>query len=125
VKNSPVRNLVPLCLACLLGTTLAAHETAATTGKDLYRSCLVGDTGAGTQFCVDYVHGFIDGMIMGYTAHETAHGYCPPATGVSVARGRAVIEQWLRDHPERLDTDASILAGLALSEAFPCPAAPH
>ncbi len=69
-----------------------------------------------------YLHGFIDGMIMGYTAHGTVRGYCPPVTGVTVARGRAIVEQWLRDHPERLDTDAGILAGLALSEAFPCKA---
>ena len=125
MTNSSVRNLFPLCLACLLGATLGARETAATTEKELYQSCLVGGHRAKTQFCTDYVQGFIDGMIMGYTAHGTVRGYCPPATGVSVARGRAIIETWLRDHPERLDTDASILAGLALSEAFPCKTAPR
>lgn len=116
---------MPLCLACLLGTTLAAQETLATTGKELFQSCLAGNKSAGTQFCSDYVRGFIDGMIMGYTARATVRGYCPPATGVSVARGRAIIETWLHDHPERLDTDAGILAGLALSEAFPCKSEPH
>ena len=115
-----VKNLVVLCLACFPVTILGARETAATTGKELYRSCIAGDQSAATQFCTDYIHGFVDGMIMGYTAHGTVHGYCPPPTGVAVARGRAIIRTWLHDHPERLDTDAGISAGLALSEAFPC-----
>jgi hypothetical protein len=124
-KDCSVRNLFLLCLACLLGTTLGVHETAATTGKELYQSCLAGDKSAETEFCSAYVHGFIDGMIMGYTAHGTVRGYCPPVSGVSAAQGRAIIETWLHDHPERLDTDAGILAGLALSEAFPCKSEPH
>jgi hypothetical protein len=120
-----VKNLLPLCLACVLGVTLRTHESAATTGKELYQSCLAEKQSAESQLCSAYVHGFVDGMIMGYTAHGTVRGYCPPVTGVSVARARTIIESWLHDHPERLDTDAGILAGLALSETFPCKTEPH
>lgn len=99
----------------------AQPDADATTGKELYQSCIAKNAD-GKLDCATYLHGFIDGMIMGYTAHGTVRGYCPPVTGVPVARGRAIVEQWLRDHPERLDTDAGILTGLALSEAFPCKA---
>lgn len=116
-----MRYFVALGFACLLGIALQTREAAATSGKELYESCLARSAKSARGVdCAAYIHGFIDGMIMGYTAHGTARGYCPPVTGVSVAHGRAIIEKWLRDHPERLNTDAGILAGLALSEAYPC-----
>jgi hypothetical protein len=108
-------------MTCLVGVTLLTREAAATSGKELYESCLAKEAkNTETVNCAAYIHGFIDGMIMGYTARDTVRGYCPPVTGVSVARGRAIIEKWMHDHPERLGTEAGILAGLALSEAFPC-----
>ncbi len=116
-----MKSVVLFCLTCLLGLMLRGPGADATTGKELYESCITKNTDRKLD-CMAYLHGFIDGMIMGYTAHGTVRGYCPPVTGVTVARGRAIVEQWLRDHPERLDTDAGILAGLALSEAFPCKA---
>jgi hypothetical protein len=113
--------IVALCLACLLDITLGVGHAGATTGKELYESCVAksAQSARGVD-CAAYIHGFVDGMIMGYTAHGTNRGYCPPVAGISVAHGRAISEKWLRDHPERLNTDAGILAGLALSEAFPC-----
>lgn len=109
------------CLACFVGLMLRGAGADAATGKELYESCAAKNADRKLD-CTAYLRGFIDGMIMGYTAHGTVRGYCPPVTGVPVARGRAIVEQWLRDHPERLNTDAGILAGLALSEAYPCKA---
>ena len=118
-----MRILFPLLLAGALATAYA-HPSAATTGKELYAACTAN--GGGTSLdCAAYVQGFVDGMIMGYTAHGTVRGYCPPVGGVTVARGRAIIEGWLRDHPERLGGNAGILAGLALAEAYPCKGATH
>ncbi len=116
-----MRPIFVLGFACLLGIAVQAEQAAATSGKQLYKSCLAKSAkSTRSSDCAAYIHGFIDGMIMGYTAHGTSRGYCPPVTGVSVAHGRAIVEKWLRDHPERLNTDAGILAGLALSEAYPC-----
>jgi hypothetical protein len=115
-----MKNAALILLACLLGVALS-HPATAYSGKELYRSCAAKNaTRAEVEGCTAYVRGFVDGMIMGYTAHGTVRGYCPPVTGVSVAKGRAIIEKFLREHPERLSTEARILAGLALSEAFPC-----
>jgi hypothetical protein len=106
--------------ACLSGVALS-QPARAYSGAELYQSCANADTGSADNLaCAAYVSGFIDGMIMGYTAHGTVRGYCPPVTGVAVATGRAIIEKYLREHPEKRKTEASILAGLALSEAFPC-----
>lgn len=116
-----MRFIFVLGLACLVGVASQSRPAAATSGKELYESCLAKSAKAAHGVdCAAYIHGFIDGMIMGYTAHGTSRGYCPPVTGVSVAQGRAIVEKWLRDHPERLSSDAGILAGLALSEAYPC-----
>jgi hypothetical protein len=114
-----MKKIVVLGFACLVGIAAHAAESPALTGKELYQSCSTKKASS-EPICTAYVHGFIDGMIMGYTAHGTSRGYCPPVTGVSVARGRAIIEKWLRDHPERLKTEAGILSGLALAEAYPC-----
>lgn len=114
-----MKHIVLLSLAGAIAVALPATRSAALTGNELYQSCSAGKAG-GNQRCDDYIHGFIDGMIMGYTANGTSRGYCPPVTGVPVAKGRAIIETWLREHPERLKGEAGILSGLALAEAFPC-----
>ena len=85
--------IVALCLACLLDITLGVGHAGATTGKELYESCVAksAQSARGVD-CAAYIHGFVDGMIMGYTAHGTNRGYCPPVAGISVAHGRAIIE---------------------------------
>ncbi|HEX4111876.1 MAG TPA: Rap1a/Tai family immunity protein [Stellaceae bacterium] len=114
-----MKKIIMLCLLSPFGIAMWPHDAAALTGKELYQSCST-QKASSELTCIAYVHGFIDGMIMGYTAHGTSRGYCPPVTGISVARGRSIIEKWLRGHPERLKTEASILSGLALAEAYPC-----
>jgi hypothetical protein len=118
-----MKKFLVLSLACLVGVASHAGRAAVTSGKELYDSCQAKNakSAAGDE-CLAYIHGFVDGMIMGYTAHGTTRGYCPPVSGVSAAQGLAIIEKWLHDHPERLGTDAGISAGLALSEAYPCKA---
>jgi hypothetical protein len=113
-----VRIFFPLLIAGAIAAA-CAHPAAATTGKELYAACTAKGGGKNLD-CAAYIHGFVDGMIMGYTAHGTVRGYCPPVSGIAPARGRAIVETWLREHPERLGGDAGILAGLALAEAYPC-----
>lgn len=115
-----MKSAARLLLLCLLGVALSPPASAYS-GAELYQSCSNGDAGSADNLaCAAYVRGFVDGMIMGYTAHGTVRGYCPPVSGISVTTGRAIIEKYLREHPEKRKTDASILAGLALSEAYPC-----
>jgi hypothetical protein len=116
-----MKNILLFCLLVLVAITVRPDTADALTGKELAQSCSAKNgKSAESLTCAGYVRGFIDGMIMGYTAHGTSRGYCPPMTGISVPQGRTIIEKWLRDHPERMKTDASILAGLALAEAYPC-----
>jgi hypothetical protein len=74
---------------------------------------------AAAQTCVAFVDGFIWGH--GWAAWRTQQDmyYCPPE-GFSVAQAVPAVVEYLRAHPERLDTASHILTFAALSYAFPC-----
>jgi hypothetical protein len=71
------------------------------------------------QTCIAFVDGFIWGH--GWAVWRTNRDmyYCPPEE-FSVAQAVPAVVQYLRAHPERLDTDSHVLIFAALSYAFPC-----
>ena len=119
--------------AALISTGAAARENSFAgrsrteasgselTGADLYRKCLKGDKAANELECRGFVEGFLSGLQIGGVISQTKWTYCRPAAGVSVDRGRDIIEDYLRDHPEAQSEEAGISAAAALSRAFPCP----
>ena len=65
----------------------------------------------------------VDGFIWGHGwaawRQNSPMYYCPPDR-FSAAEGVPALVQYLRTHPERLDSEAHILTFAALSSAYPC-----
>jgi hypothetical protein len=74
---------------------------------------------ADAQTCLAFVDGFLWGH--GWAVWRTNRDmyYCPPEE-LSAAQAIPMIVDYLRAHPERLETDAHVLTFSALSYAFPC-----
>ena len=90
-------------------------------GTLLYRDCHEKTRSIGDAMCVAYIHGFLDGLVIGRVAGEqNPPVLCPPKDGIEVDQGRLIIEKYLRDHPERLHEEAGLLAAAAMLDAFPC-----
>jgi Rap1a immunity proteins len=113
-------------LLCLCVPGLTAYANAAVmTGTELYSACTQQGKDTSSPFCNAYIHGFLDGMTMGYAAHGTVAKYCLPADGIELTQGRLIIEKYLRDHPDKLNQNAAVLAGFAMMDAFPCNPLPN
>lgn len=102
-----------LAIGLLLSATASADDLS---GVQLSEYCTNHDGNTKETLCVAYVHGLLDGLMMGSFGR-----YCPPKDGVAVPQGRLIIEKFMRDHPEMLHKQAGVVAGVALATAFPCP----
>jgi Rap1a immunity proteins len=69
--------------------------------------------------CIGFVDGFIWGHGWAAWRQNSPMYYCPPDR-FSAAEGVPALVQYLRTHPERLDSEAHILTFAALSSAYPC-----
>jgi len=56
---------------------------------------------------------------MGFGLAEQGMRYCPPDK-VSGVQATAIVEKYMRDHPEKLNNAVNAIIPLALLEAFPC-----
>jgi|ERR1700730_3780606 hypothetical protein len=93
----------------------ASTNANALTGLNLYQSCQEKSQSALDFACIAYVHGFLDGIAFGRgIGMKAPKVYCPPKAGISVDQGRLIIEKYLRNHPEKLHTEAGELAFSAL-----------
>lgn len=82
-------------------------------------------------WCLGYVKGYADahayasvvvGRSLGKKTISNTDGilYCPPPT-VTYDQLATIVINYLKQHPEQLKYDTEVLAGQALSNAFPCP----
>jgi hypothetical protein len=115
-----MRTTIALLFLCLPGLAIYADAAEAMTGTELYTVCSQRGKDTSSSLCGAYIHGFLDGMTMGYVAHDSVEKYCPPEDGIAITQGRLIIEKYLRDHPDKLNQDASLLAAFAMMDAFPC-----
>jgi hypothetical protein len=98
----------------------ASTNAKALDGVTLYQSCQA-KPGALELSCIAYVHGFLDGIAIGRVIGMKAPNlFCPPKEGISVVQGRLIIEKYLKNHPDKLHTDAGDLVFNALMDAFHC-----
>jgi hypothetical protein len=74
--------------------------------------------------CIGFVDGFIWGHGWAAWRQSSPMYYCPP-DGFSASEGVPALMQYLRAHPERLDSEAHILTFAALSSAYPCEPVPQ
>ena len=106
----PIQIIAGLVLSAALVSP--AH---ATTGKELKGFCDAEEQSWREGFCTGYITGVF----------ETLDGqqqklYCAP-DGLLNQRMWAVIEKYLRDHPEEWHEYADEIVMQAFIEAFPCP----
>jgi hypothetical protein len=76
-------------------------------GNQLYEDCSVNNS-----FCFGYVAGTADAFSKDRTA-------CVEK-GVTVRQAVDIVMNYLRENPKYLQVSASLLAGTALGQAFPC-----
>jgi hypothetical protein len=79
------------------------------TGNEFLREC----EPTPTAFCL--------GVAAGYSDMLAVNGQICKQHSVTVAQVKDVIVKFLREHPENRHYSAASLAGVALTDAFPCP----
>ena len=81
-------------------------------GKAFYDRCNIPEDPQKQVYCLGYVAGTSDVL-------NLTRSVCTPE-GIHTSQTLNVIVNYVRAHPERRDEPVSLLAGLALREAFPC-----
>lgn len=99
-----------LLARCELAMRLLEPGPAAELNRDEYGNAMS---------CIGFVDGFIWGHGWAAWRQNSPMYYCPPDR-FSAAEGVPALVQYLRTHPERLDSEAHILTFAALSSAYPC-----
>ena len=69
--------------------------------------------------CFGYIEGFHDSYMLVNTLNATSSIYCFPEQA-DLGQIRKVVSLYLKNQPEKLHADASILLMNAFVEAFPC-----
>lgn len=102
-----------------LGLAAQPTGTPMMSGMTLFQACEFTDSPALQGVCSSYIAGVASGVAVGmyYSQHNIT--YCPPAN-VTGEQLMLVVEKYLRDHPEQLNYDASLIIGQALHVNFPC-----
>ena len=104
-----------LLARCELAIRLLDQDTATSLSRDEY-----GDA----MSCIGFVDGFIWGHGWAAWRQNSPMYYCPPE-GFSATRGVPALVQYLRAHPDRLDSEAHLLTFAALSNEYPCEPVPQ
>ena len=78
------------------------------------------DNGVDTGHCLGVVKGVRATMSYFYSELPKAYKTCFPAGGISDVQGARIVVKYLRDNPEELHEEASLLTMLAFHKAFPC-----
>jgi hypothetical protein len=93
-------------------------------GPDLCEACV--SAGKGTvksDFCNLYLKGISEGLFIGQDVTSQGLKTCLPENeALDVRQTRAIVEKFMREHPERLNQKAGSLVFEALVQAFPCKA---
>ena len=88
-------------------------DTVAVSGNELYSRCIHGPSTPQYVACLAYVEGTVDALSVDKTI-------CLPESHVTTGQVKDIIVNYLRDHPQNRHNSASLLAAIALNEAFPC-----
>ena len=109
--------VIPILLAVFL---ISPKSAAALTGNELQEYCS-GPKGSGFGLaCAEYIHGFVSGFLAAdHTKRKDARILCFPMDA-TIGQARRIVEKYMRDNPQSLHQDASIIVGKAILLAFPC-----
>ena len=117
---------------------LGALSAPADNGRDLAGQChqalrlnVLGVEGLDIDsiiegvYCVAYIGGLLDGLIVAEEdieprAARARPTICLPPTGLDMAQAVRLVMAWLEEHPEGLSEPARVVVHRALAESFPC-----
>jgi hypothetical protein len=110
-------------LWALLAVAVAPQDVAIHDGTDLYAKCVNVEKGSPQDMaCEEYLSGFSDGLFMGRKVSRAGYGLCAPNDDhPDPEQTRAIVEKYVRDHPESRIQNAPRLILKALLDAYPCP----
>ena len=107
-------------LVSTLVVMMFAQAAAAMTGNELKNWMNEAEAfKEGRPGASGYKAGRYDGYVMGVANTFNGSAWCS-RSGVTIGQMLDVVSKYLRDTPEKLDEDASVLILDALGKAFPC-----
>jgi hypothetical protein len=107
-----------LAVLAVSGSSDLAAETSA---AYLFRRCsaIPAAVAAADAACANYVYSVLNQLPFNQSDAELRSNTCYP-TVLSPAQATAIIENYLRNHPERLGAGAAVVRAEAFNSAFPC-----
>lgn len=116
------KRIKPIAAAILVVTLLSSSAFAAGKGPDLYDACVTAEKGSERDaLCTMYVYGIAAGIWIAQTMYTAGQEFCLPKDEMLDHRqARAIVEKFMRDHPEKLNAAAPLVVAGALTQAFPC-----
>jgi hypothetical protein len=105
-------------LVLMIVTTIATARAEFVTGNELYTKCTSNDP-ADKFWCLGFTTGVHD------TLPQGPKGLLCETPNVAAGQVLDVVVKYLRENPAYRDLPASLLAGAALGQAFPCKEQAH
>jgi hypothetical protein len=112
-----MRSIVCAILISLSITLLVmpAQKASAMSGNELLKAYKMSEGGTESNFA----GGIVLGMIIGVSTITQGKYHCRP-TKVTNGQLSDIVFKYLKDHPEKLHENASLVIAMAYIEAFPC-----
>jgi Ssp1 endopeptidase immunity protein Rap1a len=104
--------VIAMVLSWITSTLAQDSITASISANAFYDRCSVPADPTRQLYCLGYVAGTSDAL-------NLVRAVCTPEN-VRTSETMGIIVNYLRLHPERQDMPATLVAGAALREAFPC-----
>ena len=109
--------LIYIAFVAITGFNYQAHAQGYT-GMDLIKECSSLEKNR-DMFCLGYLRGFTNGVIVGQQFAQLGHLLCLPS-GVTPEQLRLIVQKFARDNPVLLNQDALVVTGRAVLDAFRC-----
>jgi Rap1a immunity proteins len=109
-------------ITALATALISSNALGAGMGTDLYEDCVTAEKGSDKDaLCSIYVYGISAGIWMAQTMQDAGQPFCLPREGpLDFRQARAIVEKFMRDHPEGLNAKSPLVVAGALKQAFPC-----
>ena len=121
-----MRWLLAMAIVAAVPSFEANAQSAIFTGADLSRAC-DDSAPAISNICSSWISGFLAGVKavqVDQEGRKTPAATCIPRE-VLGSQAQLVIEKFMRENPEFLNFNASLIAYMALERAYPCAALPN
>jgi hypothetical protein len=90
------------------------------TASELYKKCTAPKGGSEQIYCEAYIHGFMHGLWSGEINAEKKITLCKMPDTINTTEARLVVEKYMREHPEKLNQYAGVVAQFAFIEEYGC-----